>query len=43
MTFEVTVKDAVEQVGHGRHTRFVVDIAKTAGRLAAKAAKAKAL
>jgi fluoroacetyl-CoA thioesterase len=43
VTLEVTVKDAIEQVGHGRHTRFVVDVLKTAERLAAKAAKAKAL
>ncbi len=43
VTLEVTVKDPVEQVGHGRHTRFVVDVSKTAERLAAKAAKAKAL
>jgi fluoroacetyl-CoA thioesterase len=42
VTFEVTAKDSVEQVAHGRHTRFVVDVAKTAERLAAKAAKAKA-
>ena len=42
VTFDVTVKDSVEQVAHGRHSRFVVDIAKTAERLAAKAAKAKA-
>ncbi len=43
VTFEVTVRDPVEEVGHGRHTRFIVDLAKTAERLAAKAAKAKAL
>lgn len=43
VTFEVTVKDPVEQVGHGWHTRFAVDVARTAERLAAKAAKAKAL
>ncbi len=43
VTFEVTVRDPVEEVGRGRHIRFVVDVAKTAERLAAKAAKAKAL
>ncbi len=39
MTFDFTVRDAVEEVARGRHVRFVVDIAKTAKRLAAKAAQ----
>lgn len=39
VTFDFTVHDAVEPVGSGRHVRFVVDKAKTAERLAAKAAK----
>jgi predicted thioesterase len=43
VTFEASVRDSVEEVGRGRHTRFIVDIAKTAERLAAKAAKAKAV
>lgn len=43
VTLEVTAKDPVEQVAHGRHSRFVVEKSKTAERLAAKAAKAKAL
>ncbi len=37
--FDFTVRDAVEEVAKGRHVRFVVDIAKTAERLAAKAAQ----
>ena len=39
VTFEFTVRDAIEEVAKGRHVRFVVDIAKTAERLAAKAAQ----
>jgi fluoroacetyl-CoA thioesterase len=42
VTFEVTARDIVDTVARGRHTRFVVDKAKTQERLAAKAAKAKA-
>jgi fluoroacetyl-CoA thioesterase len=38
--FEFSVKDPVEEVGRGRHVRFVVDTAKTRERLAAKRAKA---
>ncbi len=38
--FAFTVKDTVEEVGRGTHTRFVVDGAKTKERLAAKRAKA---
>jgi fluoroacetyl-CoA thioesterase len=37
--FEATVKDEIEQVGAGNHTRFIVDKAKTFERLKAKAAK----
>ena len=40
VTFEFTVHDSVEQVGRGKHVRFVVEKAKTAERLAAKRAKA---
>ena len=40
VVFEVEGRDAVEPVVRGRHSRFVVDVAKTAQRLAAKAAKA---
>jgi len=40
VSFEVTASDTVEPVAKGTHNRFVVDIAKTGERLAAKAAKA---
>ena len=40
VSFDVTARDAVEEVARGRHDRFVVDVAKTAERLKAKAAKA---
>ena len=39
---EVEGRDAVEKVVRGKHSRFVVDVAKTAQRLAAKAEKARA-
>ncbi len=39
VSFDFTVRDAIEEVAKGRHVRFVVDIAKTAERLAAKAAQ----
>lgn len=38
--FEVQGRDAVEPIVRGRHGRFVVDVAKTAQRLAAKLQKA---
>ena len=40
VTFEFSVSDPVEQVGRGKHVRFVVEAAKTRERLAAKRAKA---
>jgi predicted thioesterase len=40
--FEVEGRDAVEPIVRGRHHRFIVDVAKTGERLAAKAAKAAA-
>jgi predicted thioesterase len=40
VVFDFSVKDPVEEVGRGRHVRFVVDTAKTRERLAAKRAKA---
>ena len=43
VVFEVEGRDAVEPIVRGRHSRFVVDVAKTAQRLAAKAEKAAAL
>lgn len=43
VTFEVSGKDPLDQIARGRHTRFISDVAKTKERLAAKAAKAKAV
>jgi fluoroacetyl-CoA thioesterase len=40
VVFEFSVHDPVEEVGRGRHVRFVVETAKTRERLAAKRAKA---
>ena len=37
--FEASVRDELEEVGAGTHTRFVVDKAKTFERLKAKAAR----
>jgi predicted thioesterase len=42
VVFDVEGRDAVEPIVRGRHSRFVVDVAKTGQRLAAKAEKAKA-
>lgn len=41
VTFEVTARDAVDDVARCAHNRFVVDIGRTKERLAAKALKAK--
>lgn len=41
VTFDFTVRDAVEEVARGRHKRFVVGVEKTAQRLQAKLAKSK--
>jgi fluoroacetyl-CoA thioesterase len=40
VTFEFSVHDPLEQVGRGKHVRFVVETAKTRERLAQKRAKA---
>ena len=40
ITFEFTVRDPIEECGRGKHVRFVVDMAKSRERLAAKRAKA---
>jgi predicted thioesterase len=40
VVFEFSVKDPLEEVGRGRHVRFVVETAKTRERLAVKRAKA---
>lgn len=42
VTFAVTATDPVEKVAEARHVRFVVDVAKTAERLTAKAQKVTA-
>lgn len=42
VVFEVEGRDVVEPIVRGQHARFIVDVAKTAQRLAAKAQKAKA-
>ena len=39
VTFDVTVKDELDTVGAGTHTRFVIEKAKTLERLKAKAAR----
>lgn len=40
VSFEISGQDSVEPICRGRHNRFVVDVATTETRLAAKAAKA---
>ena len=40
IVFQFSVKDPLEEVGRGTHVRFVVEMAKTRERLAAKRAKA---
>jgi fluoroacetyl-CoA thioesterase len=40
VVLDVIAHDAIEQIACGRHTRFIVDIAKARQRAAAKAAKA---
>ncbi len=43
VTFDVAGSDGVDAIARGKHMRFIVDVKQTEGRLAAKAAKAKAL
>ncbi len=40
VVFELTARDPVEPICRGRHARFVVEVAATEARLAAKAQKA---
>ena len=40
VVFTFSVRDPIEEVGRGKHVRFVVETAKTRERLAAKRAKA---
>ena len=42
VTFDVVARDAMEEVGRGRHGRFVVQVEKLRARVAEKVAKAKA-
>jgi predicted thioesterase len=39
VTFEFSVRDPVEEVGRGGHVRFVVDVARSRERIAAKRAR----
>ena len=39
--FLLTARDNVEEISKGEHTRFVVEVDKLRGKVAAKAAKAK--
>jgi predicted thioesterase len=42
VSFDFSARDAVEEVARGKHNRFVVGMEKTAQRLQAKLAKARA-
>lgn len=41
VSFDFSVRDAIEEVARGKHKRFIVGIEKTAQRLKAKLAKAQ--
>ncbi len=41
VVFDIEGRDGVEPIVRGQHARFIVDVAKTAQRLAAKAQKAR--
>ena len=43
VAFDVSAKDEIDTICSGMHARFVVDVAKTAERLKAKAAKLGAM
>jgi predicted thioesterase len=43
VAFEVSARDELEPIGMGRHSRFVVDVAKTCERLKAKAGRRAAV
>jgi predicted thioesterase len=40
VTFDLLAKDDVEEISRGSHSRFVVEVEKLRGKVAAKAAKA---
>jgi len=42
VTFDFSVQDAIEEIARGRHTRFIVDSAKTVERISAKRAALRA-
>ncbi len=42
VTFEISAKDALDSIAAGKHSRFIVGVEQTVGRLKAKAEKAKA-
>jgi predicted thioesterase len=42
VTFDISARDPVEQICHGKHSRFIVDVAKTIARLKGKADGANA-
>ena len=39
VSFEAVIKDSVEEVGRGKHSRFIVDVSKMFDRLIAKREK----
>ncbi len=43
VTFEIEVHDPLEQVGRGKHVRFVIDMQKQGERLRKKAQKVKSM
>ena len=43
IVLEVSVRDEIDEISSGTHSRFVVDVARTKERLKAKAAKLAAL
>lgn len=42
VTFEISARDALDAVGAGKHSRFIVGVEQTVARLKAKAEKVKA-
>ena len=40
ISFDVEVRDTIEQIGHGQHIHFMINKEKQAGRLRKKAARA---
>jgi fluoroacetyl-CoA thioesterase len=42
IVLDIVARDAIEEIAHGRHTRFIVDITKSKQNLSAKVAKGAA-